>query len=186
MGNRGIFTVLMLALSISVVLAQPVRAQTALLRMDNLDKLAGSASQVVDVTIDEQLLQLASKFLSSTRSADEREIKELVRDLKGVYVKRFEFDRDGQYSEADIQPVLKQVRASGWARIVGVTSTREYKNIEVFVMTEGSLIKGIAVVAAQPRELTVVNVVGPIDIDKLSRLQGQFGIPQLELGSPQR
>ena len=53
-------------------------------------------------------------------------------------------------------------------------------------MTEASLIKGIAVVAAQPRELTVVNVVGPIDVDRLSRLQGQFGIPDLNLGRTPR
>ena len=174
------------ALLIWIIAARPASAQTALLRMDNLDRLAASASEVVNVTIDEQLLQLASKFLSSARSADEREIKELVRDLKGVYVKRFEFDRDGQYSQTDVEPLLKQLHTSAWARIVGVTSTRELKNIEVFMMTEGSLIKGIAVVAAQPRELTVVNVVGPIDIDKLSRLQGQFGIPQLDLGSTPR
>ena len=174
------------ALLIGILAARPALAQTAQLRMDNLDKLSGSAAEVVNVTIDEQLLQLASKFLSATRSADEREIKDLVRDLKGVYVKRFEFDRDNAYSRTDVEPLLKQLQAPAWARIVGVTSTRELKNIEVFIMTEGSLIKGIAVVAAQPRELTVVNVVGPIDIDKLSRLQGQFGIPQLDLGSKPR
>jgi Domain of unknown function (DUF4252) len=174
------------ALIIVFATASPALAQTALLKLDNLDKLSASAKQVVDVTVDEQLLQLASKFLSSTRSADEREIRELVKDLKGVYVKRFEFDTDGQYSSADIEPVLKQLRGSGWARIVGVTSKREFTNIEVFVMTEASIIKGIAVVAAEPRELTVVNVVGPIDVDRLSRLQGQFGIPSLELGDKPR
>ena len=171
------------ALAIVFATASPSAAQTALLRLDNLDKLGVNARQVIDVTVDEQLLQLASKFLSSTRSADEREIKELVKDLKGVYVKRFEFDSNGQYSAADVEPILKQLRGSGWARIVGVTSKRDERNIEVFVMTEASLIKGIAVVAAEPRELTVVNVVGPIDVDRLSRLQGQFGIPRLELGS---
>lgn len=174
------------ALIILFATASPALAQTALLKLDNLDKLGVSAKQVIDVTVDEQLLQLASKFLSSARSADEREIKELVKDLKGVYVKRFEFETEGQYTSADIEPVLKQLRGSGWARIVGVTTKGEYRNIEVFVMTEASIIKGIAVVAAEPRELTVVNVVGPIDVDRLSRLEGQFGIPSLELGTKPR
>ena len=174
------------ALLVWIIAARPALAQNAQIRMDNLDKLAAGASQVIDVTIDEQLLQLASKFLSSTRSPDEAQIKELVKDLKGVYVKRFEFDGDGKYSTADIDPVLKQLRTSGWSRIVGVTGTKEIKNIEVFIMSEGSLIKGIAVVAAQPRELTVVNVVGPIDVDRLSRLQGQLGIPDLDLGRTPR
>jgi hypothetical protein len=174
------------ALLIGMVAAAPVSAQNAQLKMDSLDKLAGAASQVVDVTVDQQLLQLASKFLSATRSPDEKEIKDLVADLKGVYVKRFEFERDNQYSSSDLDPILKQLHTSAWSRIVGVTAPKEYKNIEVFVMSDQSLIKGIAVVAAQARELTVVNVVGPIDIEKLSRLQGQFGIPQLDLGKTPR
>jgi hypothetical protein len=172
------------ALIVTLAAAPPLFAQQ--LRMDDLNKLAGEARQVVDVTIDEPLLQLASKFLSAARSPDEAEIKALVKDLKGVYVKRFEFDADAQYSAADVEPILKQLRGQGWSRIVGVTSKRPgSQNVEVFVMLDGQLIKGIAVVAAEPRELTVVNVVGPIDLDKLSRLQGQFGIPPLELpGSP--
>jgi Zn-dependent alcohol dehydrogenase len=174
------------ALIILLATASPALAQAALLKLDTLDRMAASAKQVVDVTVDEHLLQLASKFLSSTRSPDEREIKELVKDLKGVYVKRFEFDTSGQYSSADVEPVLKQLRGPGWTRIVGVTAKSQYKNIEVFLMTEASLIKGIAVVVAEPRELTVVNVVGPIDVDRLSRLEGQYGIPRLELGSKPR
>lgn len=174
------------ALLIGIATAAPVSAQNAQIKMDTLDKLASAASQVVDVTVDQQLLQLASKFLSATRSPDEKEIKDLVADLKGVYVKRFEFERDNQYSASDLDPILKQLHTSAWSRIVGVTAPKEFKNIEVFVMSDQSLIKGIAVVAAQARELTVVNVVGPIDIEKLSRLQGQFGIPQLDLGKTPR
>jgi Zn-dependent alcohol dehydrogenase len=174
------------ALIILLATASPALAQAALLKLDTLDRMAASAKQVVDVTVDEHLLQLASKFLSSTRSPDEREIKELVKDLKGVYVKRFEFDTSGQYSSTDVEPVLKQLRGPGWTRIVGVTSKSQYKNIEVFLMTEASVIKGIAVVVAEPRELTVVNVVGPIDVDRLSRLEGQYGIPRLDLGSKPR
>src|SRR5262245_63414057 len=92
-----------------LMMASPAVAQQ--LKMDNLNKLADAARQVVDVTIDEQLLQLASKFLSASRSSDEAEIKELVKDLKGVYVKRFEFETDGKYSTADVDPILKQLRA---------------------------------------------------------------------------
>lgn len=167
--------------------ASPVRAQTAQLKLDNLNKLTDAAKQVVDVTIDEPLLQLASKFLSAARSPDEAEIKALVKDLKGVYVKSFEFDADGKYSTSDVDPILKQLRAPGWSRIVGVTSKGEgSQNVEVFIMSDASLIKGIAVVAAQPRQLTVVNVIGPIDVDRLSRLQGHMGIPSLELPSKPR
>ena len=37
----------------------------------------------------------------------------------------------------------------------------------------------MAIIAAEPTELTVVNIVGAIDIDKLSALEGKMGIPKL-------
>jgi hypothetical protein len=46
---------------------------------------------------------------------------------------------------------------------------------------EDGRIKGIAVIASEPREFTIVNVIGDIDIDKLSKLEGQFGIPKLAM-----
>ena len=40
-------------------------------------------------------------------------------------------------------------------------------------------ILGLAVIASEPREFTIVNIVGSIDIDKLAKLEGQFGIPRV-------
>ena len=38
---------------------------------------------------------------------------------------------------------------------------------------------GIAVISAEERELTFVNIVGRIDIDSLAELEGEFGIPKV-------
>jgi hypothetical protein len=48
-------------------------------------------------------------------------------------------------------------------------------------MSEGSVIKGLAVLAAEPKALTVVNVVGSIDLAKLRDIEGKFGIPKFGL-----
>ena len=48
-------------------------------------------------------------------------------------------------------------------------------------MLEGEKIGGLVVLSAEPKELTVVNIVGPVDLDKLAALEGQFGIPDLDL-----
>jgi hypothetical protein len=39
----------------------------------------------------------------------------------------------------------------------------------------------LAVIATEPKELTVVNIVGKIDLDQLSDLGGNFSIPNMEL-----
>jgi hypothetical protein len=174
-----------LLLVVILLAATPIIAamqdDPAKIEIRDLDKLVDKATRVVDVTLDRKMLQLAAKFLSSTRSPDEAEIKELVSGLKGVYVKYFEFDKEQQYSPSDIEPILAQLKSSSWSRMVGVSSTRTGEKVEVYLMTSGDTINGLAVVAAEPKELTVVNIVGNIDIEKLARLEGQFGIPRLNL-----
>ena len=56
---------------------------------------------------------------------------------------------------------------------------RTHENNEIYVMKDAhDNIAGIAILVAEPKELTVVNIVGPVDLDKLSALDGKFGIPE--------
>jgi ribosomal protein L17 len=161
-----------------LVAASTVAAHAQRLQIDNLSKLEAKAAEVVDVTIDEKMLRLASKFLSA-KDPEQAKVREIIAGLKGVYVKVFEFDKDGEYSKEDVESVRSQLRAPGWTRIVNVVSRRGGDNVEVAVMTEGEKITGLAIIAAEPNELAVVNIVGPIDLEKLSELEGNFGIPKL-------
>ena len=43
----------------------------------------------------------------------------------------------------------------------------------------GQQINGLTVLSIEPKELTVVNVVGPVDLEKLASLEGNLGIPEL-------
>jgi hypothetical protein len=40
---------------------------------------------------------------------------------------------------------------------------------------------GLALIASEPRQFTIVNIVGAIDLDKLHKLEGQFGVPKLDI-----
>ena len=166
-----------LALLLGLSVTATARAQTARIEMSQLDHLGAKASETVDVNIDERLMQLTAKFLSG-KDPDEVKIKELVNGLKGIYVKSFEFERDGDYSPADIESIRSQLRSPAWSRILNVSSKRE-GSIEVYLMTNASQVGGLVVVAIDPKELTVVNIVGPVDLEKLSQLEGQFGVPEL-------
>ena len=160
-----------------------VHAQTGgKLQIGSLDRLAPKAVESVEVNIDERLLRLGGKFLSA-KKPDEVKVKELITGIKGIYVKSFEFDAEGAYSGADVEEIRTQLKAPGWARIIDVRSRRKREggNIEVYLLTEGERVGGLAVISFDPKRLTVINIVGPVDLDKLSRLEGQFGIPELEL-----
>jgi Domain of unknown function (DUF4252) len=162
--------------------AVTARAQDSRIQMSSLDHLASKASQTVDVNIDERLMRMAAKLFSD-HDADEKEIKKLVAGLKGIYVKSFEFEIDDQYTAADIESIRTQLRAPGWSRLVNVTSKKD-GNLEVYLLLDGEIIGGLAVLHTDNRELTVVNLVGPVDLDKLSKLEGQFGVPDLGIEAP--
>ena len=76
---------------------------------------------------------------------------------------------------------MSQLRGGGWNKIIGVTSKKDGDNVEVYVLNIGDAIGGLAVVSMEPKEFTVVNIVGPIDLDKLTQLEGSFGVPYLNL-----
>src|SRR5215813_13285562 len=92
------------ALFAAVCVAAPVHAQNARLQIDHLDRLFPKAVETIDVNIDGSLLLMASKFLRSDK-ADEAAAKEIVKALKGVYVKGVQFDKEGEYSDADVETV---------------------------------------------------------------------------------
>jgi hypothetical protein len=166
---------------LSVITAATAYAQDpAKIDMSHLDKFAERADKVIDVTVDEQLLRLAASFLNEKRSPDEGKIKEMILGLKGVFVKRFEFEKEGEYTMADVESIRSQLSSPAWSKIANVRSKRE-GNYDVSIMSEGSVIKGLAVLAAEAKAFTVVNVVGPIDLAKLSELEGKFGIPHFGL-----
>lgn len=159
------------------------KAQSAKLQLDQLDVLANRASETVDVKLDEHLLQTTAKFFSG-KDADDADVKELLKNLKGIYVKSFQFEKEGEYSPADVDSVLSQLRGGGWSKIVGVTSKRDGDNVDVYLLTIGDQINGMAVVSLEPRELTIVNIVGPINLEKLGELEGSFGVPDLNIPPP--
>jgi len=151
----------------------------------NVERLAAKAVETVNVTVDGALLQLAGKFLSSS-DPDQKQIKTLLGNLKGIYVRSFKFENEGEYSEADVESVRSQLRGQEWARIVNVTSKKGGDNVDVAYKMDKGKIAGLVVIAAEPKEFTIVNIVGPIDLDQLSSLGGQFGIPKVDLKGPQK
>jgi len=172
----------MLGLATAALMALPLCAFEEIKMPLNLDRLAQGAKESVDVTLDASLLRLASGFLSS-EDPDEVRVKKLVSKLKGVYVRSFEFEKEGQYSLSDVEAVRAQLKGPEWSRIVGVKSLKG-ENSEVYLKKEGSQVGGIVVIDAEPKELTIVDIEGPINPEELSELGGHMGVPKLNRHGP--
>ena len=74
----------------------------------------------------------------------------------------------------------KQLAAPTGARSCRSASATARRTWTCIICTEGDKATGLAVIASEPREFTIVNIIGSIDIDKIGQLEGQFGIPELD------
>jgi hypothetical protein len=145
------------------------------LRIPDFSHLSAKARESVDITLDGFLMRLARKFASEEGSDEAR----ILQDIKSVRVRNFEFDSDDAYSSADVESVRKQLSSPGWTPLAQVHRREAQEHVDVFLNTENGKILGLAVIASEPRSFTIVNVVGNIDIDKLAKIEGQFGIPRV-------
>ena len=146
----------------------------------NLDHLASKASDSVDLSLNGSTLQFAAKFLDG-KDPDEAKVKKLIGSIEGIYIKSFEFKKDGEFSQADLDAIRNQLKTPEWSRIVGVKSSEDNENAEVFLRNEKGKMNGIAILVSAPRELTVVNIVGPVDLEQLAALSGHLGVPKMKL-----
>jgi len=149
---------------------------------DRIEQLAAKARETVNITLDGGLLQLAGMFLNSNNS-DERAAKEVISKLKGIHVRTFQFDRDGQYSDADLDPIRSQLKSPAWSRVF---ESREVggEHTQVFIKQDKGDLGGLVILSAQLRDLAIVIIDGAIDLKRLSLLSGNFGIPDLSVPKP--
>jgi hypothetical protein len=174
----------------ALLLAGPGWSQTpplakGQLRLPEFAALTDRATESVAVTLDPQLLGLACRFLNS-EDPEQAAARKLCTSLTGIYVRKFTFEEDYAYPKADIDGIRRQLSAPGWSRIVEARSRKEQTDVDVYLLIEGGKARGLAVIASEPREFAIVNIVGNIDLEQLHALEGNFGVPKLELDTSKK
>jgi hypothetical protein len=152
------------------------------LRLPEFAALAEKASESVAVSLDPQLLALACRFLNSTDSQsdpEQAEVLKLCKSLTGIYVRAYTFDSDYAYPKVDIDGIRKQLSGPGWSRLVEARSRKEQTDVDVYVLIDGGQARSLAIIASEPREFAIVNILGNIDLEQLHSLEGKLGVPQL-------
>jgi hypothetical protein len=163
---------------IAACAAARLPAQLLQLRITGLDGLASKAKESVDITLDSNLLRMASGFLTGAGKDDKdgNDIKGLLAGLKAITVRSFEFKETGQYRLEDLEPIRAQLRTPGWSKIISSQSKEEIS--EIYTRIEQGKVVGFAIIAAEPKELTVVAIEGTIDLNDLSKLKA-LGVPSI-------
>src|SRR6516162_4728279 len=80
-------------------------------------ELATRASNVTEVTLGKNMLAFASKFMNG-KDQDEAATRHLIENLDGIYVREYEFDKEGQYPLEQIEKLRSSFQGTEWTPIV--------------------------------------------------------------------
>ena len=158
------------------LLPMTAAAQAGRLVLPDFSALSKKASQSVDISLDPSLMGLASGIFAGNSNPNAAAVKDLAGEVRGVYVRSYKFDEDGAYSKADVDAIRAQLVAPTWVSLVSTHDRKQQSDVDIFVNRTGDRTAGMAIITAKPRELTIVNIVGSIDLAKLGQLQGQLGV----------
>ena len=180
MRNRIIHSIV-----VAAVLAVPMLARTAMAQTDQLPapspvekELAARASDVTEVTLGKNMLAFAAKIMNG-KDEDDVETRKLIEGLEGIYVREYEFDKPGEFSPEEVDQLRKYFETSEWSSIVKERERKNNESTDVMVKLVNGESHGIFILEVEPRELTIVLILGPIKMDDLSRLKGVGGLSVL-------
>ena len=169
----------------AAALAVPISARVSLAQTDQLPapspiekELAARASDMTEVTLGKNMLAFASKFMNG-KDQDEAATRQLITGLDGIYVREYEFDKEGQYSMDEIEQLRKYFETSEWSPIVRERERKSGETTDVMVKLVNGESHGMFILSTEPKELTIVLILGPIKMEDLGKLRGLSGLGSL-------
>jgi hypothetical protein len=162
-----------------LALASAASAQT--LKLSVFDRLKDRASDSTDLNLSKDLIGMAGGFIRGENSGDAGKIKKLLEGLNSILIKSLEFDKAGAVNDTDIRELVGELGSAGWNLIVSAEEKhgkeREISRIWTKSGADGA-ITGFRILSAEPKELSVIEIVGKIRLEDLKELGG-LGIPDL-------
>ena len=152
-------------------------AQDARLKLPDFSSLAGKATETVNISLGPWLLHMAGAFIDD-KDEDAAATKHLLAGIHSIQVRSYQFPTDFAYSSADIDSVRKQLSGPGWSQLMQVHHRDKSENVDMYILVENNLTKGFALISSEPRQFTIINIVGSINIDDLPKLEGRLHRPR--------
>jgi len=154
------------------------------LKLSVFEKLKEKASDVTDLNLSKDLLGLGASFLGKG-DGDAAKVKKLVEGMQGIVIKSLEFEKEGMYGNADIMALIAELGAPGWNLVISADENKNRKGREIariWIKTgSNGEFGGMRIMSAEPRELSVIEIMGKVSLEDLQNLN--IHIPNINLGN---
>ena len=153
--------------------------------LSSLEKIAAKAKETNEVNLDPNQIRAALMFIPHDEKDNpetDQGTRKLLAGLQMITVRNFEFEKAGEFQDADLEPIRSQLsKLKGWGKIVDSKEKGEHS--EVYMFTEDGKPTGIAVIDVEAKELSVVLVKGTSSLADIGKLHGMMGLPNIKIGS---
>jgi hypothetical protein len=160
------------ALIACVTFSACAAAQSPELKLPVFTQLRALATESVDISLGSLPIKLASWFAGENDAGDDA--KKVLQGLQSLRVQHYEFASDYVYAKSDVDAVRSQLAGAGWSQLVRVHEHKKDQNVDVYLHLDGDHITGLAIVASEPREFTIVNAVGSLDLQQVNKLREKY------------
>lgn len=177
---KRFFLVLWAALALGASVASAQQAQDSPLPPPSpVEKeLAAKAVDVTEVTLGKNMLAFASNFMKG-KDADEAAAKKLIQGLEGIYVREYTFEKEGEYSPEQVEQLRKYFTGAEWVPMVHERELKKHSSTDVMMKMVNGESHGLFVLDVEPKEVSIVLILGPIRMDDLGKLGGLGGLGAL-------
>ena len=135
--------------------------------------LKQSAQDSDEITFGPLSLRLLDWAIDDS-DADGKRLKRTLRGLRSVQIRSYEFKDGFEYPTADLDALRAQLMQPAWSQLLKVRDRDNKQNLEVYVALQNHTVKGLTVIDCGPRELTVINIVGSMDLDEVDGVRKMF------------
>lgn len=142
-------------------------------------ELAAKASDVTEVTLGKNMLDFAAKFMNDKHGENDADARKLIQGLQGIYVRDYEFDKEGEYTPEQVEELRHHYEVGEWTPIVRERDRKNHETTDVLMKMVNGESRGLFVLDAEPKDLTIVLILGPIRMDDLGKLSGLSGLSGL-------
>ena len=137
--------------------------------------LAARASNVTEVTLGKNMLEFAAKFMNGKHESDAA-TRQLIMGLDGIYVRDYEFEKPGEYSMDHVEQIRRAFDTPEWSSMVRERERKTGESTDIMMKMVNGESRGMFILSAEPKELSIVLILGPIRMDDLSKISGIAGV----------
>ena len=144
-----------------------------------LTQLSSQAVAKESFTFDRNMLAVAAGLIPDA----DADVRQTVAKLDGVSVHMLRFGDPAAIDPTQVDSIREAYHLRGWKHLVSTTNAGgpvHNGNSDVWLVLDGTNIRGAVVLVESPRSLTLVTVAGNISPVDLLHLRGHFGIPRFD------